>query len=54
MIALDGILVTVMCGILIASARRDSSLSLDTALIVALVGFVGTGVLARYVEKRGG
>jgi multisubunit Na+/H+ antiporter MnhF subunit len=53
-IALDGLLVTVVCGILVASARSESSVSLDTALLVSLVSFVGTGVLARYIEKRGG
>jgi multisubunit Na+/H+ antiporter MnhF subunit len=28
--------------------------SLDTVLVVALVAFVGTGVMARYIERRGG
>lgn len=53
-LALDGLLATVMCGILVAAARRQWSASLDTALLVALLGFIGTGALARYIEKRGG
>jgi multicomponent Na+:H+ antiporter subunit F len=52
--ALDGLLIVVMCGILVGAAREGSSVSLDTALLVSLVSFVGTGVLARYIEKRGG
>ena len=53
-IALDGLLMVVTCGILAETAREDSITSLDTVLVVALVAFVGTGVMARYVEKRGG
>ena len=53
-IALDGLLMVVTCGILVATAREDSVTSLDTVLVVSLVAFVGTGVMARYVERRGG
>ena len=52
-IALDGLLMVVTCGILVETARDDSITSLDTVLVVALVAFVGTGVMARYVERRG-
>lgn len=53
-IALDGILITVMCGVLVAAAEQRSAVGIDTVLVVALLGFIGTGVLARYVEQRGG
>ena len=53
-IALDGLLVTVMCGVLVAAAEQRSAIGIDTVLVVALLGFIGTGVLARYVEQRGG
>ncbi len=53
-IALDGLLATVVCGILVEAADRDTSVPLVAVLLVSLVGFVGTGVLARYVERRGG
>lgn len=53
-VALDGVLVTVMCGVLVAAADQQSAVGLDTVLVVALLGFIGTGVLARYVEQRGG
>jgi multicomponent Na+:H+ antiporter subunit F len=53
-VALDGLLIVIICGILVGAAREGSSVTLDTALLVSLVSFVGTGVLARYIEKRGG
>ena len=53
-IALDGLLITVVCGVLVRAAERGSALGIDTVLVVALLGFVATGVLARYIEQRGG
>lgn len=53
-VALDGLLITVMCGVLITAADADSAVGIDTVLVVALLGFIATGVLARYVEQRGG
>jgi multicomponent Na+:H+ antiporter subunit F len=53
-IALDGLLAVVMAGILVAAADRNTSVSIVAVLLVALVGFIATGVLARYVERRGG
>lgn len=52
-IAADGLLVTVMCGVLVAAADQDSAIGIDSVLVVALLGFVATGVLARYIEQRG-
>jgi multisubunit Na+/H+ antiporter MnhF subunit len=53
-IALDGLLITVMCGVLVGAADQQSAIGIDTVLVVALLGFIATGVLARYVEQRGG
>lgn len=53
-IALDGVLATVMGGILVSAANRESTLAVVAVLLVALVGFIATGVLARFVERRGG
>jgi multicomponent Na+:H+ antiporter subunit F len=53
-IALDGLLVTILAGVLVNAAWVDSAVSIDTVLVVALLGFVATGVLARYIEQRGG
>ena len=53
-VALDGLLSVVVIGIIIAAARTGSSISLSTVLLVALVAFVGTIALARFIERRGG
>ena len=52
-IAADGLLVSAMCGVLLSSADVDSYVGIDTVLVVALLSFVATGVLARYIEQRG-
>lgn len=53
-IALDGLVSTVTGGVIVTAARTDAGFDIDIVLVVALVGFVGTGVLARFVERRGG
>ena len=52
-VAADGLLVTAMCGVLLAAADADSNIGIDTVLVVALLSFVATGVMARYIEQRG-
>jgi multisubunit Na+/H+ antiporter MnhF subunit len=52
-IALDGLLVAIMATILIAAADRGTTVALVAVLLIALVGFVATAALARYVEQRG-
>lgn len=53
-VALDGFLTVVVSGIIVGAARADSEIIIATVLVVALVGFVGTSALARFVERRGG
>ncbi len=53
-IALDGLLTVIVGGIIVSAARNRSGIALDTVLVVSLVAFVGTGVLARFIERRGG
>lgn len=52
-VAADGLLVTAMCGALLSAADADSYIGIDTVLVVALLSFVATGVMARYIEQRG-
>lgn len=52
-VSADALLVTAMCGALLAAANADSSIGIDTVLVVALLSFIATGVLARYIEQRG-
>lgn len=53
-IAADGLLIAVVCGILVGAADLNAPADLDTVLVVALIAFIATGVLARFVEQRGG
>ncbi len=53
-ISVDGFVSTIVIGVIIASSRVGSGIIGGTVLIVALAGFVGTAVLARFIEQRGG
>lgn len=53
-VAIDGLVVTVVSATLVNSIRTDSTWFLDTALVVAFIGFVGTAAGARFIERRGG
>lgn len=52
-IALDTLLVVVVCGIAVDAARTGSGLYLDVLVVAALLGFTGTALVARFVERRG-
>ena len=53
-VAIDGLVVTVVAVILVHSIREDTSLFLAVAVVVAFVGFVATTAGARFIEGRGG
>ena len=53
-VALDGLVVTIVAAIVVHSIRRDVDWFLDVALVVAFIGFVGTTAGARFIERRGG
>ncbi len=53
-ISVDGFVSTIVIGVTIASARPDTNVVETTVLVVALGGFVGTAILARFIERRGG
>ena len=52
-ISVDAFVSTLVIGVTIASARPASGVVEGTVLIVALGGFVGTAILARFIERRG-
>lgn len=52
-VALDTLLVVVVCGIVVDAVRRGSDHFLDVAVVAALLGFTGTTLVARFVERRG-
>jgi multicomponent Na+:H+ antiporter subunit F len=53
-VAIDGLVVTIVAAILVQSIRTEAAWFLDVAVVVALVGFVGTTAGARFIEQRGG
>lgn len=53
-VAADGFVSTLVISVVIGSARTGTGVVGGTVLIVALAGFVGTAVLARFIERRGG
>lgn len=52
-VALDTLLVVVVCGIAVYAARAGSGLYLDVLVVAALLGFTGTSLVARFIERRG-
>ena len=53
-ISVDGFVSTIVIGVTIASARPGSGVIEASVLVVVLGGFVGTAILARFIERRGG
>jgi multisubunit Na+/H+ antiporter MnhF subunit len=51
-IAIDGLLVVGMITIAAESARTGSGVYLPVLLILTLVGFISTAIVARYIESR--
>lgn len=52
-VALDTLLVVVVCGVAVDAVRTGSGEYLDVLVVVALLGFTGTALVARFVERRG-
>ena len=53
-VAIDALVVTIIAIILVQAIRTDSPRFLGVAVVVALVGFLGTTAGARFIERRGG
>lgn len=53
-VALDGLIVVLVGGIIVDAIRADSARYLDVAVVMAFIGFVGTIASARFIERRGG
>jgi multicomponent Na+:H+ antiporter subunit F len=52
-ISLDALLGVVVSGIAVLAARTGSGIFLDALVVAALLGFVGTVTVARFIERRG-
>lgn len=52
-VALDTLLVVIVCGIAVDAVRRESGVFLNVLVVAALLGFTGTALVARFIERRG-
>ncbi|MDX1619652.1 MAG: monovalent cation/H+ antiporter complex subunit F [Nitriliruptorales bacterium] len=52
-VALDTLLVVIVCGIAVDAARTGRGVFLDVMVVAALLGFTGTALVARFIERRG-
>lgn len=52
-ISLDLLLLMVVSGIAVDAARTGDGTYLDALVVTALLGFVGTVTVARFIERRG-
>lgn len=52
-IALDNLLLVVTAGVAVGAVAAGGGSFLDVLVAVALLGFVGTVTVARFVERRG-
>lgn len=50
-IALDTLVLMIVTGVAVGSVRTGSGVFLDVVVVVALLGFVATSLLARYLER---
>ncbi len=53
MVALDALLMTVVSGIAIQAARTGQDTYLNVMVVTALLAFVSTGLIARFIKRRG-
>ena len=52
-VALDSVLVVLVSGIAVQAARTGDGTYLDVLVVTALLGFLGTVTVARFIERRG-
>jgi multicomponent Na+:H+ antiporter subunit F len=52
-VALDTLLIVIVIGIAVNTARTGTGTFLDVLLVAALIAFIGTVTVARHIERRG-
>jgi multicomponent Na+:H+ antiporter subunit F len=52
-IAVDTIVAFIVCGLLVSAAWERDGLDIDLALLIGVLGFMGTVTVARFIERRG-
>lgn len=53
MVALDAFLLSVVSGIAVQAARTGDETYLTVMVVAALLGFVGTALVARFITRKG-
>ena len=54
LIAVDGLVTTLVAYVLVDAVARSTDRFLGVGLVIAFVGFLGTSAGARFIERRGG
>lgn len=52
-IAVDGFLLVAVSALAVETARTGRGVFVDAIVVIGLLGFVGTGVAARFIERQG-
>lgn len=52
-VALDTLLIVTVLGLAVLAARTGQDTYLDAMVVAALLGFTGTSLVARFIERRG-
>lgn len=53
-ISIDGLLIIIVAALAFDAAHSGRTWFIDVAVVIGLLGYVGTGVAARLIEQRGG
>lgn len=51
-VALDALLLVVVSGLAVQAAVTGDDTYLDAMVVAALLGFTGTGLIAKFIERR--
>lgn len=52
-VALDTLLLTIVAGIAVHAARSGTTVYLNVLVVTALLAFVGTALVARFISRQG-
>ena len=52
-VGLDGLLVVIVNGVAVYTLTEDGRHFIDLLVVTALLGFLGTVLVARFIERRG-
>ncbi len=52
-IALDSLLIVIVSGVAVQAARTGRGTFLDVLVVTALIAFIGTVTVSRFIERRG-